>query len=324
MVQKSISVIVMTTLFFMTIFLFSSCDDEIITPVTEPTDTTDITNTNTWETLNIGTENLNKIYFTTKQNGFIVGNNGKLYKTTDAGETWTTVNTGVTHNLVSISFYNQKGNINGLTTNDGGNTWTSEPSTVDYYTYLTGENLAVRGTIGNFEGILKYSSNNTDWNAVLDIETGLYHNGAFKNNTGFLVTWYSGYVVKTSDNGASWNIVLSNVSTEYDDFHDVSFIDDNEIVVAGIKYITKSTNNGTSFSNVYEKNGAIFRGITSYDANQWIAVSSEGDIVSTKNAGVNWKEEQMQNTFFTDVAISEKYIIATATNGKIIRKKIGI
>lgn len=306
-------------------FSFVSCDkdDEITTPEpTTPTTNVDITNENTWETSTLGSENLNKIYFTSKQKGFIAGNNGKLYKTTDAGETWATVNTGITHDLRSISFYNQKGNINGLTTNDGGNTWTSQPETVDYYTYLTGANSSVRGTITSFEGLLGYSSDNVSWNTVLDIETGYYHNGTFKNNTGFLVTWYSGFIVKTTNNGASWTTVLSSLSTEYDDFHDVSFMNDNEIIVSGTKSILKSANNGTSFSNVYQKNGAIFRGIEAYNENQWVAVSSQGDIISTKNAGANWKEEQIPNTLFTDVAISEKYIIAIAENGKIVKKKI--
>ncbi|MDM4768393.1 YCF48-related protein [Pelomonas sp. SE-A7] len=62
--------------------------------------------------------------------GFMVGENGEIFRTTDAGTTWTAVPSGVTSTLRSISFSSDKdGWIVGdygalLRTSDGGATWT--------------------------------------------------------------------------------------------------------------------------------------------------------------------------------------------------------
>ena len=74
---------------------------------------------------------LRDIAFVDKQNGFIVGDNGRAYKTPNFGYGWFLMNTGVTTNLSSIAFPScDTGFICGLDgtllkTIDGGITWNS-------------------------------------------------------------------------------------------------------------------------------------------------------------------------------------------------------
>lgn len=298
-----------------------SKDDEQLDA--DPTPSVDVTNSKTWEALDLNTtEDLNRIYFTSKTVGFIAGNKGKLFKTTDGGETWQNISVSATHDLKNITFFGQKGIVNGLQTTDGGANWVKHDESKDYYTYLSDKNMMVRGSLLNFSGVLDYSSNGADWNTVFDISTGYHLNGAFNGNMGFVVSWYSGHVLKTMDKGATWSEVLSGMGSSYDDFQDVTFINGSDVLLSATKYIVKSDNKGTSFTNVYEKKSAVFRGVISYDEKQWIAVGSQGEIISTKDAGVNWKEEQISNVMFKDVEISDKYITAIGLGGKIVRKPI--
>ena len=83
-----------------------------------------------WSLFDIDTtENLNKVYFTNDTTGFILGDNGLLLSTLNAGNTWETVTTNVLHDLSTISFANEEvGYINSLKTLDGGATWILQAS----------------------------------------------------------------------------------------------------------------------------------------------------------------------------------------------------
>jgi photosystem II stability/assembly factor-like uncharacterized protein len=78
-----------------------------------------------WTPLNSNTTNtLNDVYFVIQDTGFVVGNNGDLLKTIDAGANWTKVNHSATHDLRAIYFPSkQVGYMDGLKTVDGGMTW---------------------------------------------------------------------------------------------------------------------------------------------------------------------------------------------------------
>lgn len=76
------------------------------------------------------------VYFPTENTGYIAGLFGKIMKTTDKGETWTELNTGLSDQitLYSIACTNEntcyavgdKGTI--IKTTDGGATWKTEKS----------------------------------------------------------------------------------------------------------------------------------------------------------------------------------------------------
>ncbi len=77
---------------------------------------------------------LKGIWFADKNNGYAVGYNGTILKTTDAGLSWKTLNSGTTNSLFSVSFTNvNTGIVCGasgliLKTTDGGLSWKTRPS----------------------------------------------------------------------------------------------------------------------------------------------------------------------------------------------------
>lgn len=73
---------------------------------------------------------ISDIQFISSTKGWIVGNSGMIMKSTDAGNSWTAVNSGVTNNLQKIHFVNDQVGYAGFTgkssilrTSNGGTSW---------------------------------------------------------------------------------------------------------------------------------------------------------------------------------------------------------
>ncbi len=89
-----------------------------------------------WIRLPVGKDilEIKSIYFLDANNGFAVNVAGKIFKTTDAGATWSVVQINQSGQINSVFFTNQKTgyivNVNGqiLKTIDGGNTWVQKYS----------------------------------------------------------------------------------------------------------------------------------------------------------------------------------------------------
>ncbi|MBK6874881.1 MAG: T9SS type A sorting domain-containing protein [Ignavibacteria bacterium] len=114
---------------------------------------------------------INSIHFVNSNTGFVCGNGGEVFKTTDGGINWSNSNSGISNiDLNSISFVDEsRGVVVGKSgsiflTTDGGNSWVQNASStnrnlldVKYYSdgiYATGEH----GTL--------LSNDSGKWNAV--------------------------------------------------------------------------------------------------------------------------------------------------------------
>jgi photosystem II stability/assembly factor-like uncharacterized protein len=131
---------------------------------------------------------INDLSFCNDNHGFAVGDHGKLLETTDAGESWQAIESGVQENLRQIVFADSltgfifQGNINCLKTTDGGQSWNAGP--------LAG-----------------------------NIQDGTFYDCLFTNPlNGFIfVNVYSptettGYIYRTNDAGANWDLVYQDGS----------------------------------------------------------------------------------------------------------------
>lgn len=130
-----------------------------------------------WDILNSGTNsNLTSVFFTDENNGYTVGSDGIIMKTTNGGDSWTFQNSGTNAKLTSVFFADsQTGYVVGyngviLKTMDGGNIWSMQV---------------------------------TD---TLDVLTDLYF---VSLDTGFVIGYqydsiYAGKVLRTIDGGNNW------------------------------------------------------------------------------------------------------------------------
>ena len=188
------------------------------------------------------------IKFVSPDTGFVAGSSGRIMKTTNKGDNWVTLPSGITNALQGMYFLNSttgyvSGSIIVLKTTDAGSSWTD---------------LNAPGI--SFE-------TNTDVYFINEMT------GWFSTN--------SGRIVKTTDGGANWNIVLQDVPVWR-----LSFT--NELTGYGCRSdgsVIKTTNGGDNWliqttpltENLYDIN--FTSGNTGY------IVTWSGKILKTTNGG---------------------------------------
>lgn len=155
------------------------------------------------------------VKFIDSQTGWIAGNKGIIYKTTDGGQSWIEQNSGTTKDLVKVSFTGENNGwaatVDGsvFKTTDGGESW-NEFSYAD----------AVPGMVFSICDLLKF----------------------FDDNTGFIIAGKlrNIYLLKSVDGGETWSVKDSLVSaTLLRRWYDIDFYGTNGVLVGDKKEIQK-------------------------------------------------------------------------------------
>lgn len=294
-----------------------------------------------WNLVNIGTtENLNKIYFTNDTTGFIIGDNGLLLKTLDGGYTWDTVGTNVQHDLKTISFANEDvGYINGLKTTDGGETWTSQPTSEIYgFMYAHNENRIMAGHGSMFDGSI-YESNDGGlswlWHWGFG-GLGMFNDCDFLNQSeGYLSSWYAGHLFKTVDGGANWSeIVIDEVDGNAwisDDYRSVAFPSQDFVLVSHDDGLLKTLDAGDTWSEIIPESISINfypESVIVLSNDNYLLVSRGNNpsvasprIYETSDGGDNWTASANTVERIRDVTCNSIYCLAVGSNGTVYRKE---
>ncbi len=225
--------------------------------------------TSNWRKINTGTEiDFNAIEWPTENGGFVVGKDGKLYYTSDGGETWyEPPGVATQEDLNDIGFqksqngFSGKGTIVGnkgtiLSTTDFGNTWQSVNS----------------GTTNNLNSVF-YGYNSTTH------ESYAY---AVGDNSTVLVNYYS-------DN----NWYPQSTPYHYDHFYGTYFYNNAIgwiVGSTGIMYNTKNSGGVWDYIAVTEANPNLY-GIYFTSLTKGYTCGAGGKILSTTNGGSSWNEE---------------------------------
>jgi photosystem II stability/assembly factor-like uncharacterized protein len=163
------------------------------------------TNTSTYKSIN-GSTSADKFYgldFLDLNFGLIVGTNGKIFYTKNAGDLWESLNSTTTNQLNDILFYNNQqaiviGNNNTILKVS----ITNSPSTY---------NSSVKN-IFNESSTSWYRVNSGNASDLYDIE--------FKNGNTYVAG--DGVILKSTDLGASFSAIYTNLNLK---FRDISFVD---------------------------------------------------------------------------------------------------
>jgi LPXTG-motif cell wall-anchored protein len=210
--------------------------------------------------------------------GYIVGNTGRIYKTTDGGDNWVPLTSGTTCDLTAVYFANSttgyitgsdvSGNSILLSTTDGGANW-------------------AQVALGNIYAHTSYYSDRMGF-------TGLFFTDT---QTGYAVAWNS-YIVKITNGGTNWQRIGSgSVQT----VHSMRFFD-NQNGLAGASWnndtkltVFKTNDGGQSWSqNTF--NIDCMRKAFFVSSNVWYALNYPGKIMKTVDAGQNWTEKTLPTT----------------------------
>jgi photosystem II stability/assembly factor-like uncharacterized protein len=274
-------------------------------------------------------QTLRSVYFTDKNTGWVVGDNGTILRTTNGGTDWTHQACGTVCNLYSVQFIDcnlgwalagDSGAI--LKTTNGGNNWGR--SFIAAGEKITSVCFADKNTgwvVSNsfYSIVYKTINGGTNWTPV-NMNTGYISSVQFAdNNTGWAVgsrfdyNWGVNYarILKTNNGGLSWTDQLGLYELPYVDLNSIHFIDNNTGWVIGPGNLILRTTNGGAYwgycssgdsryiSSIYfiEKK---YGWISGFDGN------SSGFIMKTTNGGNSWTKQttatgyDILKIYFTD------------------------
>lgn len=257
---------------------------------------------------------LNSVFFVNNTTGWVVGDHGKILKTTDGGTTWQTQNSGTAQQLESVFFLNattgyicgEAGQIRKTT--DGGNTWADRYlgySQICHSIHFVSENV---GWVGTYYGIYKTTDGGLNWvNQYWQTRVrSLY----FTDENHGWAAFEVGVFKRTTDGGTTWlNATTLNAGT----FMSVYFIDNNNGWIAGhADCLRKTTDGGINWINI--DNG--FSGYGYFmvkfinTMTGWL-VGTSGLVLKTTDGGITWNQQS------TNVPYDLRALAIVGTDGWI-------
>jgi photosystem II stability/assembly factor-like uncharacterized protein len=212
---------------------------------------------------------LNAVKFVDSDYGWVVGSNGMMMRTINAGQSWIPM-TGNGATLTDVDFVNRTngwavgGGNTILRTANGGGSWApiTLPTTVS----------------ATYSGV-KFV------NATVGFVVGNGKNGLTPSGTEF----QSGLYLKSVNGGTTWTVKPDPNSTPLPPLNAVDFADDtNGWIVGSSGKILKTTNGGTSWSTQTSGTAQHLYAVKAIDAQNACAVGQTGRIIRTNDGGATW------------------------------------
>ena len=278
--------------------------------------------------------NLTDVFFTTPNSGIVVGVKGTLLKTIDGGSNWENISIKTNNDLLSIHFIDS---LVGFTisakelfkTTDGGNSWTLQ-DTANYLSkiFFIGQDT---GFVVGYNRFLFTCDKGVTWTKS-NFNKMTIHSFWALDSHDLLIGAGSGIIIKSTDQGASWNLVNQSAWPIY--IEDIHFFDKYSGIAIGGGFAQGYTNGvmqttvdgGLEWmhSNKNYLQGKWLKSLAFTD-NTGYAVGFEGNILKTTDNGKNWitqqtdKDYSLSSVYFTDSLIG----YTVGSNGTILKTMDG-
>lgn len=248
-----------------------------------------------WEISDKIDEKLNSVYFINRNTGWVVGNNNRIAKTLDGGDTWISLCNDYfgDNNIQSVYFsdintgYAVGNNGYIIKTNDGGSTWSvqTSPTTKDLFS-IKFVNAYTGWAVGDLGTILKTSNGGQTWISQTSGTSQMLLSTKFADiNTGW-ATGANGTILKTINGGTTWTTQPSGTASN---IYSIYNTDENSIYIVGDNgTILKSINGGTNWT--VQNSGTTNNLNSVYFLNTYIgwAVGDNGTLIETYDGGLTW------------------------------------
>lgn len=281
-----------------------------------------------WQKISIPTnENINSIAI---QNNTIVlvGNNGIILRSSNSGNTWRRIESGIKSNLYSIAtslFDNfvavgERGVI--LLSSDAGQTWQRKNSETDKSLFCV-KSFRNMIYIAGSDGTLLACNNSIDNVKALNrpIHSILYDIYFTNPSNGFVIGW-NGALLHTSDGGTSWT---KKIKQTEDYLRSITFINEKTgIIVGGGGTILRSKNSGLNWEPISSNTISSFNKVLFLNEEIGFAVTNKGEIFQSSDHGLNWEISYSGVfTMLTDISqSSDGKIYISGNNGTLLRNQI--
>ncbi|OFX49861.1 MAG: hypothetical protein A2046_16060 [Bacteroidetes bacterium GWA2_30_7] len=259
----------------------------------------------------------------------VVGKNGKVLKSVNSGNSWTSVTSGIYTHIYSYSKSDVStgfavGNSGKIyKTNNGGNSWqtltsgtTSQLESVYFVSSISGYAVGYNGTI------LKTTNSGQTWTTITSGTTENFHCVDFIPSAIGFAVGDLGKIKKTANGGTSWS--SSSSGTSYN-LNSVNCISISKVIAVGDSGIIKKTiNGGTSWTTIYTASTQNFKSVLFINLSEGFIVGTNGTILYSNDEGLNWStiysgtSANLNNIFFKG---SVGYIVGDA--GTILKSDDG-
>lgn len=213
-----------------------------------------------WQLKSLGIENnLYSIFFINNFSGVIVGTDGLILTSTDAGQHWNRINIKYKNDLHSIF------SVNGRT-------------------YCVGENGILLKSNYNFQ---VWDRVNTNTNQTL------FDINFIDDNTGF-ITGSGGVILKSDDGGLTWKKLASNVK---ENLFSIAFSDPKTGCAVGWNgTILKTENQGKTWIKIQSDYKSYLKNIIFINQFLGFIVGGNGLVLKTENGGSSWEKIDIGTT----------------------------
>ncbi|MBK6962635.1 MAG: T9SS type A sorting domain-containing protein [Bacteroidales bacterium] len=283
---------------------------------------------------------LSSICFPDDSIGYAAGrvlSEGILLKTTDGGESWTSLNCNTAKPLNSLFFWDANtgyvvaADPNGtqiLKTHDGGSTWNSVYSNNGggWYLSIHFADVNTGYVVGDFpEGsariILKTTDGGASWNSIsYPANWGLTSCFFHDSLTGYAVGEH-GTILKTENGGNSWTYTEQG----FFNLHEVFFTSlTTGYIVGSGGTILKTNNSGDTWTVLHSSGPDLYSVFFTSDSRGY-STGENGTILMTNDGGSSWDQsdtgtdKHLRSVFFTNsntgYAAGDSGVIIKTTNG---------
>jgi photosystem II stability/assembly factor-like uncharacterized protein len=273
------------------------------------------------------------LYFIDSVTGFMVGYNGDIYKSKNAGESWQKQNSGTTLPLTSVYFLDEnngfiagqglydcldddcgKGSVLLKTTN-GGETWSKQffEDYTNIYSLLFFDDLNGLAIVhitdipgSRFRHIARTSDGGDSWD-LLD----LFGDKFYLVGNSVLLAGEDQKIYRSTDLGRTWDELISNIDT-WPDVRDMYFINETTGFIDGILKIYRTLNGGLNWDIVHFPftSFGLFHFLNENEGfniqTNWIYTEADFPTTTgstfyyTTDAGNSWKEKEYSYVLFPD------------------------
>jgi photosystem II stability/assembly factor-like uncharacterized protein len=235
---------------------------------------------------------LNDVSFSTDNIVWAVGNDGVIYKSIDAGDSWTYVPSNTPYNLNGVMFLSElEGIVVGdagtvLITTDGGLNWSAKtlPFITAYYDghLLSSTDIVVAGA----DGIILTSADGGDnWTLRTSGTIVPLRSISFISSTIGLIAGDQGKMLYTSDGGATWS---NRTTFTLDILHQVEFVTTNfAIAVGALGTMVISNDGGSTWALQTPQTSQTLYSVSFYNALEGFAIGSS-TMLYTSDGGASW------------------------------------
>lgn len=283
---------------------------------------------------------ISKIKFVNADTGYAVGSNtgtygGYIHKTTDAGNTWSAINTGIDtywindlslpdeHTIFAVG---ESGMI--LKSDDAGVSWLKQnPNTIETLNAVFFLDANTGYVIGDNQTILKTTNGGNTWIRQVSPKTKHLYSAWFKDsNTGYIASYdwdvdSCTVLLTTTDGGSNWKR-KSIGRVRYP--RKIVFVNQDTAFIAGdFGGILKTTDGGKNWEESFHHGNSYFD-LFFTNENTGYVIGEDGEISMTENCGKNWTvldsgtDKDLLSICFTDIntgfAVGSGGIILKTTN----------